>query len=110
MDWKEKLNSLYDVVPKSAEEESIIEPQSVRKQHLRIELDKRKGKFATLITEFEGSDNELKDLAKHLKVKCGVGGSARGGEILIQGDFRAKAANILEEMGYKVKHQQAHKK
>ena len=103
MDWKEKLNLLHDALPKSVEEEIVVETPSVKKQKLRIELDKRKGKAATLITEFEGSDNELKELAKQLKIKCGVGGSARGGEILIQGDFRVKTANILEEMGYKVK-------
>ena len=113
MDWKEKLNSLYDSLPKS---EEIVEPDGrdaachvstvankPQKQTLRVELDKRKGKSATLITEFEGSDAELKELARQLKIACGVGGSARGGEILIQGDFRTKATSLLEEMGYKIK-------
>jgi len=104
MDWKNTLNSLYDSVPKSEETEDIVvEKRTDKKQSLRVELDKRKGKPATLITEFEGTDTELKELAKQLKVKCGAGGSARGGEILIQGDFRTKVAGVLEEMGYKVR-------
>jgi translation initiation factor 1 len=104
MDWKDKLNSLYDSIPTSSEEkEIVVEKPIIKKQTLRVELDKRNGKPATLITEVEGSDDELKELAKQLKVKCGVGGSARGGEILIQGDVRTKTASILEEMGYKVR-------
>ena len=103
MDWKDKLTSLYDSVPKSEEAETVVEKQTVKKQTLRVELDKRNGKPATLITEFSGSDDELKELAKQLKIKCGAGGSARGGEILIQGDFRAKTTSILEEMEYKVR-------
>ena len=103
MDWKDKLTSLYDSLPTSSDEEIIVEKPVAKKQTLRIELDKRNGKPATLITEFNGSDDELKELAKQLKIKCGAGGSARGGEILIQGDFRTKTASILEEMGYKVR-------
>ncbi len=106
MDWKDKLNALRTEVPQ-AENDSNSEPQTegpVKKsQTLRVELDKRNGKPATLITEFEGSDDELKDLAKTLKTKCAAGGSQRDGEILIQGDFRAKIAAILQEMGFKVK-------
>lgn len=74
-----------------------------QKEPLRVELDKRKGKPSTLITEFLGSDDELKELAKLLKVKCSAGGSSRDGEILIQGDFRKKIAELLGELGYKVK-------
>ena len=104
MDWKDKLNSLYDLVPtSSSEEEIVVEKPIAKKQTLRVELDKRNGKPATLITEFSGSDSELKELAKQLKIKCGAGGSARGDEILIQGDFRTKATSILVEMGYKVR-------
>ena len=74
-----------------------------QKEPLRVELDKRKGKPSTLITEFLGTDDELKELAKLLKVKCSAGGSSRDGEILIQGDFRKKIAELLGELGYKVK-------
>lgn len=107
MDWKDKLGSLYDSVPQEPEAENEItdnsSEQKIKKQTLRVELDKRNGKPATLITEFEGTEDELKDLAKYLKVKCGVGGSARGGEILIQGDIRAKVTELLIEKGFKVK-------
>ena len=107
MDWKDKLGSLYDNVPKASEEEITPKEthteQKTKKQTLRVELDKRNGKPATLITEFDGTEDELKDLAKYLKVKCGVGGSARGGEILIQGDVRSKVSDLLIEKGFKVK-------
>lgn len=106
MDWKDKLGSLYDAVPKAEEtgnETPTKTEKPTKKQTLRVELDKRNGKPATIISEFDGTEDELKELAKTLKVKCGAGGSARGGEILVQGDFRKKVAEILEGMGYKVR-------
>jgi len=107
MDWKDKLNGLKQELPQV--EDAATEPVAVdkgkklQKEPLRVELDKRNGKPATLVTDFQGKDDELKDLAKLLKVKCGAGGSSRDGEILVQGDFRVKIAEILLEMGYKVK-------
>ena len=71
---------------------------------MRIELDKRNGKPATLISEFLGSDAELKELAKTLKIKCGVGGSAKDAEIIIQGDFRDKVLSLLQKEGFKARH------
>ncbi len=105
-DWRDKLNEIKSEVPqvKETPPSTIIKPSKKRQaEPLRVELDKRNGKPATLVTEFQGMDGELKELAKVLKVKCGAGGSSRDGEILVQGDFRVKIAEILLEMGYKVK-------
>lgn len=112
IDWKDQLSSLLSSSPEihqdSSEEtatEEVLTEKQKQKEPLRIELDKkhRKGKEATIISGFLGSDDELKDLARMLKIKCGVGGSARGGEILIQGDFRIKIKEILIAEGYKTK-------
>lgn len=74
-------------------------------QDLRVMLDKkaRKGKQVTLVTGFVGSEDDLKDLGKMLKSKCGAGGSAKDGEIMVQGDFRDKVLEILHKEGYKAK-------
>jgi translation initiation factor 1 len=106
MDWKDKLSGLKSELPQVEETPEVIQIKAPKKQQaepLRVELDKRNGKPTTLISEFQGTDNELKELAKLLKVKCGAGGSSRDGEILVQGDFRVKITSILQEMGFKVK-------
>lgn len=107
-DWKERLNVVYSTNPDFSyekEDEPEADTLSPAKQQLRISLDKRNrnGKSVTLITGFVGLDDDLKELAKMLKTKCGVGGSSKDGEILIQGDFRTKVSEILKAAGYKVK-------
>lgn len=87
------------------EEEQFDETLPASEQDLRLWLDRkhRGGKMATLIKGFVGNPDDLKDLAKILKTKCGVGGSAKDGEIIIQGDHRDKLLKLLQDMGYKAK-------
>jgi translation initiation factor 1 len=104
-DWKERLNIVYSTNPDFQYETTDTEKAETlpkEKQVLRISLDKRNrgGKKVTLITGFTGKDEDLQDLGKWLKVKCGVGGSAKDGEIIIQGDFRNKICEILSKDGY----------
>ncbi|MDR2764664.1 MAG: translation initiation factor [Tannerella sp.] len=104
-DWKERLGVTYSTNPDfayqtEAEENKTTLPKE--KQRLRIMLDKRNrgGKTVTLITGFRGTNDELTVLGKMLKVKCGVGGSTKDGDIILQGDFRQKALELLEKDGY----------
>ena len=108
MDWKEKLGMAFNVDPASVQNEPEEAPAVEEKkctQRLDVMLDKRNrnGKKVTLIVNFDGSEDALKQLAKELKQHCGVGGSARGGEILIQGDFREKILAYLKDNGYKAR-------
>lgn len=104
-DWKKRLNIVYSTNPDyhyqgdDTEEETTLPKE---KQLLRISLDKRnrKGKAVTLITGFTGTNDDLETLGKLLKTKCGVGGSAKDGEIIVQGDHRQKVLEILQKEGY----------
>lgn len=107
-DWKERLGTVYSTNPDFQYEsntKSETDTLSPQYQNLRVQLDRkqRKGKNVTLISGFVGKDDDLKELAKLLKTKCGVGGSAKEGEIIIQGDFCNKVIEILKGENYKVK-------
>ena len=106
-DWKKKLDIVYSTNPdyhfeKENDNEDDIDTRPKAKQLLRISLDKRnrKGKAVTLVTGYEGNDADISDLGKLLKTRCGVGGSTKDGEIIIQGDQRNKVLEILQKEGY----------
>lgn len=84
------------------EQEQTLEPFQ---QSLSVMIDRkqRKGKSVTLIEGFVGSTDDLKDLGKLLKSKCGVGGSVKDGDIIIQGEVRDKVMDLLKAEGYIVK-------
>lgn len=107
-DKKGRINVVYSTNPdfnyeyEQEVQEETLEPE---KQNLRVILDskQRKGKTVTLVQGFVGTEEDLKELAKLLKNKCGVGGSAKDGEIIIQGEIKEKVLSILREHHYKAK-------
>lgn len=107
-DWKSRLGVVYSTSDKfeyETSKETTTSTLSPSKQRLRVALDKRNrsGKKVTLVADFVGTEEDLKELGKVLRTKCGVGGSAKDGEIIIQGDFRDRVVEILLEMGYKAR-------
>ena len=107
-DWKKRLGVVFSTNPDfTYEEEAVQEEQTLepRKQNLIVSIDRkgRGGKQVTLVTGFVGTADDLSELGRALKVKCGVGGSVKDGEITIQGDFRDRVVTLLKDMGYKAK-------
>ncbi len=104
---KKKSGFVYSTDPdfEPPKEDDSQETLPPNQQDLRVSLDKkhRKGKEVTLVTGFVGNKEDLKDLGKSLKSKLGVGGSAKNGELIIQGDFRDEVLSLLHEKGYKAK-------
>jgi len=94
-------NDNYEYNYDSNSEETL--DASEQKLYVYRDSKKRKGKTATVVEGFIGTTDDLKDLGKHLKSKLGVGGSAKDGEIIIQGDLREKVKKLLEDKGYLVK-------
>lgn len=112
---KKKLNSLSDLggfvfstdenEDFSAYDDAQVEKLAPNEQHLEAHFSNkgRGGKTVTVVKGFQGAEDDLKALGKLLKRKCGVGGSVKDGEIIIQGNIREKVIKILTEEGYKVK-------
>jgi translation initiation factor 1 len=104
-DWKARLNVVYSTNPDyQYENEEIEEAETLPKnqQKLRVSMEKkgRGGKTVTLIKGFVGTEEDLKELGKLLKTKCGVGGSVKDEEIIIQGDFKQRISDLMKAEGY----------
>lgn len=105
-DWKNRLGVLYSTnldfayTTDEVEEATTLPPD---KQRLRLSLSKKQrgGKEVSLITGFVGTTEDLEALGKLLRQRCGVGGSTKDGEILVQGDQREKLRKVLLELGYR---------
>ena len=105
--WKSRLGVMYSTTPdykyqmdEEAEEETL--PKEKQRLHITLEKRNRGGKVVTLVSGFRGTGNDRSALGKWLKTRCGVGGSVKDGEIIIQGDWRQKVTDLLTEEGYHV--------
>jgi translation initiation factor 1 len=107
-DWKKRLGVVFSTNPDFTYTEEVQEQTATlepSRQNLIVSIDRkgRAGKQVTLVTGFVGTPEDLNELGRTLKVKCGVGGSAKDGEIAIQGDFRDRIVSLLKDMGYRAK-------
>ncbi|MBQ8779332.1 MAG: translation initiation factor [Alistipes sp.] len=107
-DWKQRLGMVYSTNPDfeyTVQESEQAETLPPEKQNLRVWLDRKQrgGKQVTLVKGFVGSEEDLSELGRMLKSRCGVGGSAKDGEIIIQGDHRDRVVELLIAAGYKCK-------
>ena len=115
MDWKEALlakSREMGIEPAAGEETSTeeaqphaaaLDPNGHPALHVVTERKGRAGKTATIVEGFTCTESELKEIAARLKSALGTGGSARGGEILIQGDCRERVRADLKRMGFRLK-------
>ena len=107
-DWKERLGVTYSTNLDFAYQTDAapeVEPLPPDRQRLRVRIDRRNrgGKTVTSVEGFRGRPDDLEALGKALKVRCGVGGATKDGEIILQGDLRQKVADILQSEGYGVR-------
>ncbi|MBR2367535.1 MAG: translation initiation factor [Alistipes sp.] len=106
-DWKERLGVVFSTNPDynyDTGESEAVETLAAERQNLRIWLDRLKGgRVATVVRGFVGSDEALATLGKELKKSCGVGGTTKDGEIIIQGDHRDRVVELLTKAGYRCK-------
>ncbi len=104
-DWKDRLNVVYSTNPDfkyETEADEEVETLDKKQQKLRVSIEKngRGGKTVTLVKGFIGKEDDLKELGKLLKGKCGVGGSVKDGEILVQGEFKQRIIDLLKTEGF----------
>ena len=104
-DWKDRLNIVYSTNPDfqyytDGTEENETLPKQQQKLRVSIEKNHRGGKTVTVVKNFVGTEEDMKELGKMLKTRCGVGGSVKEGEVLIQGDFKEKVIELLKKEGY----------
>ena len=105
---KKRIDVVYSTNPDfDFDHEEDFEEETLKpdEQLLYVSIDRKQrgGKEVTLVEGFVGAQEDLKDLGKFLKSKCGVGGTAKDGDIIIQGKFKDKVTSLLEREGYKVK-------